>query len=125
MTAVANSHACCYGEAMKVAHDPQVAAGRLAPVLKALGDENRLAILLTLVQGPCSVIELTTSLGIGQTLVSHHLKVLRDVGLVTSTAVGRSNVYELCCSAVAEPVRYLAGVAGLAIDPSSTSQIGA
>jgi DNA-binding transcriptional ArsR family regulator len=110
---------------MKVAPDPVVAAGQLAPVLKALGDENRLAILLTLVQGPRNVIELTTSLGLGQTLVSHHLKVLRDVGLVTATAVGRSNVYELCCSAIADPVRQLAAVAGLAIDPSSTSQIGA
>lgn len=106
---------------MKVARDPVAVAGRLAPVLKALGDENRLAILLTLVQGPCSVTELTSSLGLGQTLVSHHLKVLRDTGLVTVTAVGRSNVYELCCTAVAEPVRYLAGVAGLVIDPSPTS----
>ena len=110
---------------MKVAQDPLVVAGRLAPVLKALGDENRLAIVLTLAQGPCSVTELTTSLGIGQTLVSHHLKVLRDVGLVASTAVGRSNVYELCCTAVAEPIRHLADVAGLAVNPSLTSQIGA
>lgn len=105
--------------------DPNVVARRLAPVLKALGDEHRLAILLTLVHGPCSVSELTTTLGIGQTLVSHHLKALREVGLVVATPVGRSNVYEPCCNAVAEPVRYLAGVVGLSVGDTARTQIGA
>lgn len=91
--------------------DPWATAGRLAPVLKALADENRLAILLTLTKGPHSVVELTSALGIGQTSVSHHLKALRECGLVQCTAVGRSNVYEMCCDAVAEPVRFLAGIA--------------
>jgi DNA-binding transcriptional ArsR family regulator len=95
--------------------DAVVAARELVPVLKALADENRLAILLTLAEAPCSVVELTERLGLGQTLVSHHLKALRDCGLVTATAVGRSNVYELCCGAVAEPVRSLATVAGLSV----------
>ena len=112
---------------MIVTSDPVVAARHLAPALKAMGDENRLAILLTLVNGPRSVIELTTLLGIGQTLVSHHLKVLRDIGLVSATAVGRSNVYEFCCDAVAAPVRQLAGLAGMSVDPVPTpcARIGA
>lgn len=105
---------------MDVTTDPTIAARQLAPVLKALGDENRLAILLTLVAGPCSVVELTARLGLGQTLVSHHLKALRDTGLVTATPVGRSNVYELCCDAVARPVRELAGIAGLSLADAAT-----
>jgi DNA-binding transcriptional ArsR family regulator len=89
----------------------QLTARRLAPMLKALADEHRLAILLTLAEGPRSVIELMGELGISQTLVSHHLKALRECRLVSVTPKGRSNVYSMCCGAVAEPVRYLAGIA--------------
>jgi DNA-binding transcriptional ArsR family regulator len=90
---------------------PVATARRLAPLLKAIADEHRLAILLLLAERPYAVVELTAELGIGQTLVSHHLKALRDAGLVAATPVGRSNVYAMCCEAVAEPVRYLAGIA--------------
>ena len=81
-------------------NDPLELARRLAPVMKALSDENRLAILLAVAQRDRSVTELTTATGLAQTLVSHHLKSLRDNGLVTVTAHGRSNVYSLCCAAV-------------------------
>jgi DNA-binding transcriptional ArsR family regulator len=90
---------------------PVLTARRLAPLLKAIADEHRLAILLLLAERQCTVVELTSELGVGQTLVSHHLKALRDAGLVAATPVGRSNVYAMCCEAVAEPVRYLAGIA--------------
>jgi DNA-binding transcriptional ArsR family regulator len=90
--------------------DPVQAARRLAPVLKALADENRLAIMLAIAQQQRSVKELTEAIGLPQTLVSHHLKALRDTGLVTATARGRSNVYALCCDALAEPIRLLAAL---------------
>jgi DNA-binding transcriptional ArsR family regulator len=45
--------------------------------------------------------------GMSQTLVSHHLKSLRENGLVIATPVGRSNVYSLCCDAIAEPIALL------------------
>ena len=90
---------------------PARVARRLAPVLKALSDENRLAVVLVLCQGARSVKELTERVGLPQTLVSHHLKALRDAGLVIATARGRSNVYAMCCSALADPVRLLAAMA--------------
>ena len=86
-------------------------AGRLAPILAALSDPNRLAILLAITRQPCSVKGLTEQVGLPQTLVSHHLKALRDVGLVAATAQGRSNIYTLCCAALAEPARLLATLA--------------
>ncbi len=85
-------------------------ARRLVPVLKALADENRLAILLALLDGDRSVTELTSVLGLSQTLVSHHLKALRETELVTMAALGRSNIYSVCCEALAEPVRLLAAM---------------
>lgn len=90
-----------------VVEDPRATAARLAPILKALADETRLTILLTLTERPRSVVELTEVLDLGQTTVSHHLKALRDTGLVVATPVGRSNVYELCCDVVSEPIRLL------------------
>ena len=85
----------------------------LAPQLKALSDPNRLHLLLLLAEGPRTVRELTDAAGMSQTLVSHHLAPLREQGLVTITPKGRSNVYALCCEALAGPVRALATLAAL------------
>ncbi|MEU6860749.1 metalloregulator ArsR/SmtB family transcription factor [Glycomyces sp. NPDC046736] len=82
----------------------------LAPQFKALADENRLAIVLLLSERPRTVRELTDATGLAQTLVSHHLAPLRELGLVTVTPKGRSNIYALCCDAFAEPLRALAGL---------------
>jgi DNA-binding transcriptional ArsR family regulator len=83
----------------------------LAPQLKALSDANRLHLLLLLADRPHTVRELTEAAGMSQTLVSHHLTPLREQGLVTVTPRGRSNVYSLCCEALAGPVRLLATLA--------------
>jgi DNA-binding transcriptional ArsR family regulator len=83
----------------------------LAPQLKALSDPNRLHLLLLLAERPHTVRELTDAAGMSQTLVSHHLAPLREQGLVTVTPKGRSNVYSLCCEALAGPVKLLATLA--------------
>ncbi|MPQ96957.1 metalloregulator ArsR/SmtB family transcription factor [Modestobacter sp. I12A-02628] len=92
---------------------PADRARLLAPRLKALGDPNRLHLVLLLAEGPRSVRELTEAAGMRQTLVSHHLALLREQGLVTVTPRGRSNVHALCCEALAGPVRALATLAAL------------
>jgi DNA-binding transcriptional ArsR family regulator len=92
---------------------PADRARLLAPQLKALSDPNRLHLLLLLAEGPRTVRELTDAAGMSQTLVSHHLTPLREQGLVTITPKGRSNVYALCCEALAGPVKTLATLAAL------------
>jgi DNA-binding transcriptional ArsR family regulator len=92
---------------------PAARAREIAPVLKALSDENRLTILLAVADRASCVTELTSATGLSQTLVSHHLKSLRENGLVISTPVGRSNVYSLCCDAIAEPIALLSTLAGI------------
>jgi DNA-binding transcriptional ArsR family regulator len=103
-----------YGGAMtrSTVPSPAARARAIAPVLKALSDENRLTILLAVADKESSVTELTAATGLSQTLVSHHLRSLRENGLVAATAVGRSNVYSLCCDAVAEPIALLSALAG-------------
>ncbi|MEV0237990.1 metalloregulator ArsR/SmtB family transcription factor [Nonomuraea sp. NPDC050786] len=70
-------------------------------MLKALGDPVRLEIALLLVQRPHTVKELQDALGQNQALVSHHLRLLREQDIVTSSPRGRSNVYEICIGPLA------------------------
>ncbi len=53
-------------------------------VLRALADANRLRILDLLVQGDSCNCELNERLGLPPNLLSHHLRVLRQAGLVRS-----------------------------------------
>jgi DNA-binding transcriptional ArsR family regulator len=99
--------------------DLTAVAARLAPLLAALSDPNRLAILLAITRESRSVKGLTEVVGLPQTLVSHHLKALREAGLVEATARGRSNIYSMCCDALAEPARLLATLAASGSDRSA------
>lgn len=68
---------------------------------RALGDETRLRILESLVDGDRTVSELIELLDIGQSLVSHHLRILRDAGLVIDRREGRWAYYEVVAPALA------------------------
>ena len=70
-------------------------ASSWAPVLRALANEERLLIVLWLAGSSCSVRELEQVTGMSQSLVSYHLRELRQAGLVQSTPAGRSNSYRL------------------------------
>ena len=63
--------------------------------LKALAEATRLAVVEMLMSGPRHVGEIGAALQIDQSLLSHHLRVLRDAGLVEATRDGRSVLYGL------------------------------
>lgn len=72
--------------------EAQVLAKRFA----ALGDPVRLKLLSLLAtsgQGAVCVCDLVEPVGRSQPTVSHHLKVLREAGLVTSEKRGANNWY--------------------------------
>ena len=58
--------------------------GQITTVLKALSEPNRLRIFATLMNGDSCNCELQETLGLAPNLLSHHLRVLREVGLVSS-----------------------------------------
>lgn len=66
-----------------------------AAVLAALAEQRRADIVRLLEQGYRSQRELSELLEMSQPLISHHLKVLREAGLVTSTVCERVTVYIL------------------------------
>ncbi|QDU96377.1 ArsR/SmtB family transcription factor [Lignipirellula cremea] len=66
-----------------------------ASLLKVLADETRLAVLQQLLEGPLHVAEINEKLEIEQSLLSHHLKVLRDAGLVVAQRDGKAVLYRM------------------------------
>lgn len=62
---------------------------------RALSDSTRLQIVDLLRGGERCVCELTASLDVGQSLLSFHLKALKDAGLVTDRRDGRWAYYSL------------------------------
>lgn len=75
-----------------------VAASGCATVLKVLADDTRLAVLRILLSGPRRVGEIHAQLDVEQSLLSHHLRVLREAGLVTKTRDGKHIRYELAAT---------------------------
>jgi DNA-binding transcriptional ArsR family regulator len=75
--------------------DPPEELRDLRAFHKALADVNRLRIVRRLAMGPSTVTDLIEEVGLSQPLVSHHLKRLRDAGLVDTRRTGRETVCSL------------------------------
>lgn len=75
--------------------------------LKALADEKRLRILSRLASGEHCVCDLTGALDAGQSLLSFHLKTLKDAGLVTDRRSGRWVYYAISASGLEELESFL------------------
>jgi predicted transcriptional regulator len=67
----------------------------LLSLLKALADKNRLKIIGLLVQRPHAVEEISKTLHLGASTISHHLSVLNKAGLISGKTRGYYNVYSL------------------------------
>ena len=66
-----------------------------AKVFKAFCDENRLMILEMLQAGERCACELLEELHIGQSTLSHHMKILCDSGIVKSHKEGKWTYYAI------------------------------
>jgi ArsR family transcriptional regulator len=78
-------------------------------LLQALGHPTRLAIVRELVgTSQVCACDFTSCCDVGQPTVSHHLKILRDAGVIESERRGTSIFYSLVPTA-AERLRALAG----------------
>jgi ArsR family transcriptional regulator len=83
----------------------------VAQIGKALGDPNRLAIYSQIAQHDelfCG--EMHAKHTISAPTLSHHLKVLHDLGLITSRKDGLNVYYRVVPERMASYLKYLAGV---------------
>src|SRR5919201_456396 len=97
---------CCGSDAPPLARS---AAQKLADRFRALADPTRVAIVNRLSGADeLCVCDLTAAFDLSQPTISHHLKILREAGLVESTRRGTWAYYRLspagCC-----PTRGAAG----------------
>jgi ArsR family transcriptional regulator len=87
-------------------------AARYAAVLKALADPHRLRMVSLLAaqppDEPLCVCDVEASFDLSQPTISHHLRVLREAGLVTVTKRGLWHYYTLVRSGLA-PLQQLLG----------------
>ncbi len=83
-----------------------------ATLFKALGDPARVLILATLARAEheVCVCDFTSGLNLNQSTVSHHLKLLKDAGLVNSERRGTWGYYSLARDARARLKTALASV---------------
>ena len=67
----------------------------LSETFRLLGDSSRLKILLSCSAGPKTVTELSEELALSQSLVSHHLRLLRGARLVRGDRQSKNVFYEI------------------------------
>lgn len=71
------------------------AAVHMADLFKALGDPTRIKIIHTLLQSELCVHDLTQVLDMGQSAISHQLRLLRNLRIVKRRKVGKTVYYSL------------------------------
>ncbi|HEX2704654.1 MAG TPA: metalloregulator ArsR/SmtB family transcription factor [Candidatus Lustribacter sp.] len=80
---------------------PRESAAQQAALLSAVADPVRLGLVWRLAQGTRCVCDLQTDPAIPGNLLSYHLRVLREAGLVTTSRRGRWVDYTLAHDALA------------------------
>lgn len=81
-------------------------AAAAAP-FRALADPTRLRVVAFLRAGEACVCEVQRALDVPPNLLSHHLKVLREAGIVIATRRGRWIDYRLDVAALADLATWL------------------
>jgi ArsR family transcriptional regulator, nickel/cobalt-responsive transcriptional repressor len=83
------------GRTVPTARLDEQTADAVAATMQALATPSRLRILSRLRESPAAVSELAAAVGMEQSAVSHQLRMLRHLGLVTGRRAGRTVVYAL------------------------------
>ena len=107
----AQTVACC----SPLSREPlsQHAAERVAPLLKALADPVRLRLMSIVAShedAEACVCDLNDAFDLSQPTISHHLKVLHEVGLLDRSKRGVWVYYAIRTDALAEVGKLLGGV---------------
>ncbi len=82
----------------------------LSRLFKLLNDKNRLKILFTIGKDKKSVSEIVEETGLSQTLVSFHLRPLRESGILSAERKGAFIYYSLTEPTLIDILQSLAGV---------------
>ncbi len=84
---------------------PATQVTELTDMFRLLGEPNRLRLVLACLDTPQSVGALVAALGLSQTLVSHHLRLLRTAHILRGDRDGRQVNYMIDDEHVRDVVR--------------------
>src|SRR5438132_6159817 len=108
MKTIAVLPSICCGPAAPPLSEPE--SEELATRFKALADPTRVAIVNRLATADeCCVCDLNAAFDLSQPTISHHLKVLREAGLVEASRRGTWAYYRLVPEAMRELRQTLGG----------------
>ncbi|MBO0864048.1 MAG: helix-turn-helix transcriptional regulator [Mycobacterium sp.] len=85
-----------------------VSAAPVCPLFSALGDRNRLRIVIRLCDsGPSSTSQVTQALSVTRQAATKHLELLETAGLVSSSRRGRERIWTLQTKPLTQASDYL------------------
>ncbi len=84
----------------------------VAELFRIMGDRSRLSVLLCLSERTRNVSEIVHELDMKQSLVSHHLKVLRQYGLVSAERNSPFILYSISETKLAQLISLAMEIAG-------------
>lgn len=93
-----------------------------ANVFKALSDENRLKVLELLLDGEKCVSDLLEKMSIGQSTLSHHIKLMCVSGIIKSRKAGTATYYSVNPDGAKSAVELLAKLTGIETDIDKSSK---
>lgn len=82
--------------------------GKTVEFLKIISEENRLKILCLLQEDEMCVCDIWRNMSLAQNLVSHHLKILKNFGLLRTRREGAKIIYSLKKSELEKYTKLLA-----------------
>jgi ArsR family transcriptional regulator len=85
-----SSYRCCASRSDESKH-----VASLSSLLKLISEESRLKLLCILRKGSHCVCEMMEHIDLSQSLISHHLKDLKEAGIVTDEKKGLRVYYTL------------------------------
>ncbi len=77
----------------------------LAGMFHLLGEPNRLGLVLSCLDEPISVGDMAARLGLSQSLVSHHLRLMRAARLLRAERRGKQVYYSIADRHVSDMLR--------------------
>ena len=117
-----------------IPHTPRQAAACCTPLdnlldpalFRALGDPTRVLLLACLAKcaRPCSVSEIAECCSVDLSVVSRHLKLLEEAGVLTSVKQGRGVSYAVAFDALCDALRNLADALGACRAASTSCSTG-
>lgn len=93
-----------------------------ARVFKAFCDENRLMILEMLQSGEKCACVLLKKLNIGQSTLSHHMKILVDSGIVSARKEGKWMYYSISAAGCENAARLLRELTAVTVEENNYSE---